>query len=658
MFRVLKARLFGHSAGRRSGHSAFLDMRDQLAAIDRSLAVIECDLEGRILSANENFLRAFGYRWDEVEGQHHEMFVDPVERQSDAHRTFWAKLERGKHDAGQYRRIGKDGREVWLLGSYNPILGGAGRPRKVVQYATDVTAAVARRADLEGQLAAIGKAQAKIEFTLDGKVLDANENYLKLFGYTLDEIRGKHHGIFVDPDYFNSPAYQVFKEKLGRGEYDAGHYKRIGKGGKELWIQASYNPIFDMNGKPFKVVEYATDITAEKLKSADFEGQLAAIGKAQAVIEFTPDGKVLDANENYLKLFGYALDEIRGQHHGIFVDPDYFNSPAYQVFKEKLGRGEYDAGHYKRIGKGGKELWVEASYNPIFDMNGKPFKVVEYAIDITEQVTMATQVKGIADSVAATATEMRATAESMSATAEETTRQATEVAAAAEQASSNVQTVASAGEEMSASINEISRQVSESTNIAKHAVKEVEATNSAIRNLAEAAQKIGDVVGLIREIAGKTNLLALNATIEAARAGEAGKGFAVVASEVKALAGQTAKATEEISGLIGGMQTATTESVGAIQGIATVISRTADISTTIAAAVEEQTATTRDISRNVSQAAVGAQHVSHSIVTVNDAAVKTGKASTDVAAASGELARNAEMLRQNIGQYLNRLGVA
>jgi methyl-accepting chemotaxis protein len=250
-------------------------------------------------------------------------------------------------------------------------------------------AASANLMDMKGKLAAIDKAQAVIEFSLDGRILTANDNFLSTLGYTLDEIKGQHHSMFVAPSHRDTLEYRLFWEKLGRGEYDAGQYKRIGKGGKEIWIQASYNPIFDTSGKPFKVVKYATDITAQKLQQADFEGQLAAISKAQAVIEFSTDGKILHANDNFLKTVGYTLDEIRGQHHSMFAEPEYRASAEYRLFWEKLGRGEYDSGQYKRLGRGGKEVWIQASYNPIFDMNGKPFKVVKYATDITERVRAA-----------------------------------------------------------------------------------------------------------------------------------------------------------------------------------------------------------------------------------------------------------------------------
>jgi methyl-accepting chemotaxis protein len=240
--------------------------------------------------------------------------------------------------------------------------------------------------EMQGRLAALDKVQATIEFKLDGTILHANDNFLRTLGYRLDEVQGRHHSMFAEPAYANSLEYRQFWDKLNRGEFDQGQYKRLGKGGKEVWIQASYNPILDMNGKPCKVIKFATDITAAKERAADFEGQLAAISKAQAVIEFSLDGRIQHANANFLSTLGYSLEEIKGQHHSLFVDPAQRGSVEYRLFWEKLARGEYDAGQYRRIGKGGKEIWIQAAYNPIMDMNGKPVKVVKYATDITAEI--------------------------------------------------------------------------------------------------------------------------------------------------------------------------------------------------------------------------------------------------------------------------------
>ena len=370
------------------------DQEGQLSAIGKSQAVIEFTPAGRIVAANDNFLRAVGYGRDEVVGQHHAMFVTPEEKDSDGYRLFWDKLARGEYDAGQYRRLGKGCREVWIQATYNPILGPDGRVLKVVKYATDITEAKVRAADFHGQIAAIGKAQAVIEFSMDGRILNANDNFLAAVGYRLDEVRGQHHSMFVPAAERGSSEYAAFWTKLGQGEFDAGQYRRVAKGGREIWIQASYNPILDPSGKPFKVVKYATDITAAKLRAADYEGQLDAISKAQAVIEFALDGKILEVNDNILNALGYARDEVVGRHHSMFVDAATRESPAYANFWTKLGRGEYDAGQYRRVAKGGREIWIQASYNPILDPSGKPFKVVKYATDITAAKLRAADYEG------------------------------------------------------------------------------------------------------------------------------------------------------------------------------------------------------------------------------------------------------------------------
>ena len=362
------------------------DFEGQLNAVGKSQAVIEFSMDGTVITANENFCKTLGYTLEEIKGKHHSMFADATYAGSSEYRYFWDKLRQGDYEAGQFKRIAKGGREVWIQASYNPILDLNGKPFKVVKYATDITASKLKSADYEGQLNAVGKSQAVIEFNMDGTIVTANENFCKTLGYTLEDIKGKHHSMFAEGSYAASPEYRQFWQKLNRGDYEAGQFKRIGKGGREVWIQASYNPILDMNGKPFKVVKYATDITAEKLRAADFEGQLQAIHKAQAVIEFNLDGTIISANENFCKTLGYTIDEIRGRHHSMFADSAFAASNEYRQFWQKLNRGEYEAGQFRRIGKGGKEVWIQASYNPIMDMNGKPFKVVKYATDITEQV--------------------------------------------------------------------------------------------------------------------------------------------------------------------------------------------------------------------------------------------------------------------------------
>lgn len=504
---------------------------------------------------------------------------------------------------------------------------------------------------------ALNRSLAVIEFDLSGNILTANENFLAVMGYRLEEIQGRHHSIFVAPGEQNTPAYIAFWAKLRRGEYDSGQYKRLAKGGREIWIQATYNPILDARGNPERVVKFATDITAEKQRTANADGQLAAINKSQAVIEFTLDGEILTANENFLNAMGYRLPEVQGRHHSIFVPGDEAKAPAYRAFWDKLRRGEYDTGRYRRIGKGGREVWIQASYNPILDPDGRPYKVVKFATDITDQVALALKMREAAEMVAQSAADMRMTSQAIAATAEETTRQAMAVTAAASEASGNVQTVAAAGEEMTSSIQEISRQVVESAAISNRAVAEADVTSTAMTELKQMAMKIGDVVKLISDIASQTNLLALNATIEAARSGEAGKGFAVVASEVKTLANQTAKATEDIAAQISAMQQAANTSMTAITGITATINKTSEITNLISAAVEEQSATTQEIARSAAQAATGTHEVARNIDGVNSAAQDTGNASARMLGAANDLAHQAETMKGDLVNYLRRLGV-
>ena len=509
----------------------------------------------------------------------------------------------------------------------------------------------AQNADYKGYFGAIGRSQAVIALDMQGIILDANDNYLRMMGYTLDELKGKHQSILVDEVFAQTAEYKDLWARLVRGESLVGEYKRLGKGRKEVWIQASYNPIPDKDGKPYKVVQYSTEITAQKLASADFAGQIAAIGKSQAVIEFTMDGNILSANDNFLRTMGYSLDEIKGRHHSMFVEEAYRLSADYRDFWAKLNRGEYQSAEYKRIGKGGKEVWIQASYNPILDLNGKPFKVVKYATDVTQKVKTSLEVTDISQFLASAAEELTATAQQMSANAEETSAQANVVSTASEQVNKNLQTVSAGTEEMGASIREIAKNATDAAKIATSAVKLAEQTNQTVTKLGDSSTEIGQVIEVITSIAQQTNLLALNATIEAARAGEAGKGFAVVANEVKELAKETAKATEDISRKIEGIQTDTKGAVDAIASITQVINEVNSISSTIATAVEEQNATTNEMARNLSEAARGSGEIVHNVAGVAEAAQNTTRGATDTQRAAAELARMATSLRELVGRF-------
>jgi methyl-accepting chemotaxis protein len=463
----------------------------------------------------------------------------------------------------------------------------------------------------------------------------------KAFGVGADEVvGGSIHRFHRDPKAV---------ERILRAPAGLPHETRFSFGA--VTLQARIDGVFGPGKEVLGYVVNWEDVTYQLKLELDSAGQIAAIGKVQAVIEFEMDGTIIAANDIFLGLMGYAPDEVRGRHHRMFVEPGHAAGPEYRQFWSDLAAGRPQTGRFRRLGKGGREVWIQGSYFPILGANGRPFKVVKYAADVTGAKQVETSLGQTSQALAAAAHELTAVSQQMAANAEETAAQAGVASAAAEQVSQSVSAVATGAEEMGASIKEIARSAHDAAKVATSAVKIAERTNATVAKLGESSAEIGNVVKVITSIAQQTNLLALNATIEAARAGEAGKGFAVVANEVKELAKQTAKATEDIGRKIEAIQADTRGAVEAIGQIGKVIAQINDLQTTIASAVEEQTATTGEITRSVTEAAKGSGEIARNITGVAQAARGTTEGATDTKKSADGLARMAHDLQQLVGQF-------
>ncbi|WP_155846194.1 PAS domain-containing methyl-accepting chemotaxis protein [Celeribacter ethanolicus] len=565
--------------------------------LEETHVVVCCAPDGTILTVNDLFCETTGYSAEEAIGKDYSFFVRAKDKQTAS--ELWASVRAGKIHKGIAPRLNKTGEEIWFSATYSPHRDKDGKIDAIYVIGREISEMHLKRRDNRSKEDAIKRSMAYIEFDLTGNIIWANTLFLEATGYTLDEIRGQHHRIFMPAGETGTQAYRDFWERLAKGSSEKGQVKRIGKGGKILWLESTYETLIDPEGRPFKVVKYAFDITKAKNMEADARGQIDAIQKVQAVIEFSPDGTITHANRIFCDVMGYTNQEIIGKPHAMFVEPSYAASADYKAFWDKLRRGEALSDEYDRLGKGGKKVTIRASYNPIRNAAGEVVKVVKFAVDttiyrLTADTLMAgldhlskgdlsvqldqnlgefddirvnfnatiSRLREIVGGIADGAQLVKSEADSIGQATDDLARRTEHQAATLEESAAALDQLVASVKGVAETASQVQGRSGEARTHTVQAGEVVDRAITAMDEIETSSKQVASITSVIDDIAFQTNLLALNAGVEAARAGEAGRGFAVVASEVRALAQRSSEAAREIATLI---STATAQVSGGVE---------------------------------------------------------------------------------------------
>ncbi len=668
-----------------------LDNAGQLNAIEHAQGVVELTMNGEVLRINENFSKIIGYGVAEAVGQLHKNLVSAEERDSKPYAEFWDKLRRGEFVGGRFKRITKSGNEVWLEATYNPIFDAKGKPYKVVKYATDITAQVKLEEEAKTLALVANETDGSVVITdAQGRIEYVNRGFTTLTGYTLAEVKGKKPGDFLQGKLTDAETKKRIRENINSHKPFYDEILNYNKKGESYWISLMVNPVFNSKGQLDKFVSIQTNIHDIKLKQLDFNMRLEAISRSMGIIEFTPTGEINYLNENFANVVGYTPQEVVGKHHSMFADAGVANSAEYREFWRKLGAGDFDAGQYHRVGKNGKEIWLQASYNPIFDQEGKVVKVVKFATEITEQykanqalnqaveetkeiieaaksgdisnrisledktgaiASLCEGVNALLENMTEVISQVKEAGETINTAASEIATGNNDLSSRTEQQASSLEETASSMEELASTVKQNAENAKQANQLAAAAsgvaVKGGEVVGNVVTTMSainESARKIEDIISVIDGIAFQTNILALNAAVEAARAGEQGRGFAVVAGEVRNLAQRSASAAKEIKDLISDSVSKTAEgtklveSAGAtMQEIVSSVQRVTDIMGEITAASQEQSS--------------GIDQVNGAITSMDEVTQQNAALVEQAAAAAESLVEQASSLMETVGAF-------